>query len=198
MAGLLAIALILLAASAGEWLPSAAAPPLIAANVSAPHSAAATASSHPSPRGRSAAAGRPVRLVVPSLGVDVPVVLATVSQRVLLPPSDPHEVGWWSGGAVPGAARGGAVITGHTVHTGGGVFNDLDRLRTGDRVVVRTVAGRVRYAVTRVIVYRKASLARHAAAVFDQDRPGRLVLITCDDWNGTVYLSNAVVYAARA
>ena len=25
--------------------------------------------------------------------------------------------------------------------------------------------------------------------------PGRLVLITCEDWNGTTYLSNAVVFA---
>jgi hypothetical protein len=31
--------------------------------------------------------------------------------------------------------------------------------------------------------------------VFRQRGPGRLVLITCEDWNGTTYLSNAVVFA---
>jgi hypothetical protein len=31
--------------------------------------------------------------------------------------------------------------------------------------------------------------------VFSQDVPGRLVLITCEDWNGSVYLSNTVVLA---
>ena len=44
-------------------------------------------------------------------------------------------------------------------------------------------------------IYRKATLARDAAKVFRQDGPGRLVLITCEDWNGTMYLSNAVVFA---
>jgi hypothetical protein len=34
--------------------------------------------------------------------------------------------------------------------------------------------------------------------VFDQGVPGRLVLITCEDWNGSVYLSNEVVIAHRS
>jgi len=125
------------------------------------------------------------------------VVEATVSDRVLLPPSDPQTVGWWADGAVPGSARGGAVLTAHTVHTGGGAFDHLDSLRPGQRVVVHTVHGRISYTVTRIHVYRKATLASHAARVFDQDLPGRLVLITCDDWDGQRYLSNAVVYAVR-
>lgn len=199
----------LLAASAGGWVPAAGevtspvGPVQVGARrpaiVEHPPKATATATTSIEPRpARSPAAGRPVRLIVPALGVDAPVVSATVTDRVLLPPDDPREVGWWGAGAVPGAARGAAVITGHTVHTGGGAFDHLGGLHRGDRVVVRTVAGQIRYVVSRVVVYRKASLARHAAQVFDQDVPGRLVLITCDDWNGEVYLSNAVVYAARA
>ena len=42
-------------------------------------------------------------------------------------------------------------------------------------------------------VYRKATLAQDAARIFSQERPGRLVLITCEDWDGTKYLSNVVV-----
>jgi hypothetical protein len=62
-------------------------------------------------------------------------------------------------------------------------------------VRVRTAKGPIRYEVTGVTVYRKAGLARDAAKVFHQRGPGRLVLITCEDWNGTTYLSNAVVFA---
>ena len=60
---------------------------------------------------------------------------------------------------------------------------------------MRTAKGAVRYAVTGVTIYRKACLARDAERVFRQSGPGRLVLITCEDWNGTTYLSNAVVFA---
>ena len=81
-------------------------------------------------------------------------------------------LGWWDGGAVPGAAHGGALVTGHTVHTGGGAFDDLETLRPGDPVRVRTARGTIRYAVTGVTVYRKASLARDAAKVFRQTRSG--------------------------
>jgi LPXTG-site transpeptidase (sortase) family protein len=140
-------------------------------------------------------AGRPVRLVVPRLHVDAPVVPIGAPGRVLVPPSNPQMLGWWDDGAVPGAAHGGALITGHTVHTGGGAFDDLETLRPGDTVRVRTAKGPIRYEVTGVTVYRKAGLAGDAAKVFRQRGPGRLVLITCEDWNGTTYLSNAVVFA---
>ena len=145
---------------------------------------------------RDPAAGVPVGLVVPQLGVDAPVVGITAPGGVLTPPGDPRTLGWWSDGAVAGAARGSVLITGHTVHTGGGAFDDLETLQPGDGVQVRTAKGLVDYAVTEVTIYRKASLARHAESVFDQSVPGRLVLVTCEDWNGTTYLSNAVVFAS--
>jgi LPXTG-site transpeptidase (sortase) family protein len=140
-------------------------------------------------------AGRPLRLLVPRLHVDAPVVPIGAPGRILVPPGNPQMLGWWDGGAVPGAAHGGALITGHTVHTGGGAFDDLETLRRGDTVRVRTGKGPIRYEVTGVTVYRKASLASDAAKVFRQGGPGRLVLITCEEWNGTTYLSNAVVFA---
>ena len=58
---------------------------------------------------------------------------------------------------------------------------------------VTTSRGALRYQVTSVTTYRKQTLAGHAARFFDQGVPGRLVLITCEDWNGKVYLSNVVV-----
>lgn len=142
-----------------------------------------------------AAAGVPRRLVVPALDVRATVVPISVTDSVLVPPSDPTTLGWWADGARAGVLRGGTLITGHTVHSGGGAFDDLETLRAGDRVRVGTDRGAVRYVVTGVTIYRKASLAREAQRVFSQDVPHRLVLVTCEDWDGTRYLSNAVVFA---
>jgi LPXTG-site transpeptidase (sortase) family protein len=147
---------------------------------------------------RSEHAGRPVRLTVPALGVHSAVVPISGNSGSLLPPSDPQVLGWWREGAEAGAAHGATVITGHTVHTGGGSFDHLDTLRTGDAVDVGTTAGSVRYVVEQVRVLSTAALARQAGRIFALDGPGRLVLVTCDDWNGAEYLSNAVVVAAPA
>ncbi|MGZ5415770.1 MAG: class F sortase [Nocardioides sp.] len=143
------------------------------------------------------AAAAPTRLLVPQLRVDAPVVPIGVTDGVLLPPDDPQMLGWWDQGAVPGAVRGGALITGHTVHTGGGAFDDLETLDKGDLVRVRTSRGTMEYAVTGVTIYRKGRLARDAQRIFSQTGPGRLVLITCEDWNGSGYDSNAIVFAER-
>ncbi len=117
---------------------------------------------------------------------------------MLRPPSDPTAVGWWREGARPGSAEGSAVVTAHTVSTGGGAFDDLDRLRRGDRVLVRTSRGWLRYVVQEARAYAQQSLPRHAERVFDQSVRGRLVMVTCEDWNGEVYLSNQVVIALPA
>jgi len=140
----------------------------------------------------------PQRISVPRLGVSAPVLSISASKGSLTPPSNPRTVGWWSAGAQPGAKRGSAVITGHTVHNGGGAFNNLDQLQKGNQVVVITPRGQLRYRVTGVTTYRKQALATHAQEVFDQSVPGRLVLITCEDWNGKIYLSNVVVIAVPA
>lgn len=139
--------------------------------------------------------GAPRRLVVPSLGVKAPVVPIQTTRDTLVPPADPQRLGWWADGARPGAARGSALVTGHTVSTGGGALDDLETLEAGDRVIVRTDRGKVAYTVDRVRIYSKGAVAEHAERLFSQGVPGRLVLITCEDWNGDIYLSNVVVTA---
>jgi LPXTG-site transpeptidase (sortase) family protein len=129
------------------------------------------------------------------LDVVAPVVGIKAAGGALTPPSDPSTVGWWTAGAQPGAVRGSAIITGHTVHDGGGAFDNLDKLEPGSVVAVSTVRGSLRYRVATVATYRKATLAKRAAQLFDQSVRGRLVLVTCEDWNGEVYLSNVVVVA---
>lgn len=139
--------------------------------------------------------GAPRRVVVPSLGIDTPVVPIRTTNDTLVPPSDPQRLGWWADGAKPGASQGSALVTGHTVSTGGGALDDLETLQPGDRVAVRTDRGRVTYAVDKVRIYSKGAVADHAERLFSQGVPGRLVLITCEDWNGEIYLSNVVVTA---
>lgn len=141
------------------------------------------------------AAGVPREVVVPRLHVDSTVVPISGQSGSLLPPSDPQVLGWWQEGRVAGAQYGSAVVTGHTVHTGGGALDHLGRLVVGDSVRVRTDHGWIRYVVQRARIYSKAELADQAASIFRLGGTGRLVLITCDDWNGSSYESNAVVFA---
>jgi LPXTG-site transpeptidase (sortase) family protein len=139
--------------------------------------------------------GAPRRLEVPALDIDAPVVPIEAPGGVLTPPADPQVLGWWAAGAKPGARLGSALVTGHTVHAGGGAMDDLEQLDTGDRVWMRTDRGRVGYQVRSVVVLGKGELAERAERLFSQQAPGRLVLITCEDWNGQEYLSNVVVTA---
>lgn len=161
---------------------------------SANPSTGTTAEAVPAPR----KPGAPERLRIPDLDVDAPVQPVKAPDRTLIPPSDPQQLGWWADGARPGDAEGSALVTGHTVSTGGGALDDLEQLERGAPIVVRTDQGRVRYAVERVRVYDKGRIARDAERLFSQDVPGRLVVITCEDWDGTRYLSNVVVTAVPA
>ena len=114
------------------------------------------------------------------------------------PPDNPRELGWYKYGARPGSVHGSAVITGHTVHTGGGALDELDDLRAGDTVRVSTANGTIGYRVSEVSILSKTQFAHRAQKVFSSTVPGRLVLITCTDWDGQDYLSNTLVYADPA
>lgn len=141
---------------------------------------------------------RPRKLVIRSLGVRAPVVPLEMTDRTLYPPDDPSKVGWWRDGAAPGSVQGATIVTGHTVSDGDGVFDDLDRLTHGEHVRLVTDEGVLRYVVQKAATYRKNALSRRAQRLFSQTKPGRLVLVTCEDWNGEVYLSNHVVIAEPA
>lgn len=141
--------------------------------------------------------GTPRQVRIPRLGVSAEVVGIRTRGDVLVPPSDPARLGWWADGARPGDP-GRALVAGHTVSTGGGALDDLERLRPGDPVVVSDTDGRTRWEVTSVEVLDKGRLSRAAERLFRQDGPPRLVLLTCEDWDGTAYRSNVVVVARPA
>ncbi len=141
------------------------------------------------------AAGVPLRLSVPHLGIETSVRHIEVEDGILEPPADASQVGWDRHTARAGSAYGSTVITGHTVHAGGGALDELDDLRRGDTVTVSTARGAISYRVTTVTRLSKRAMVKHIPQVFSPDTLGRLVLITCTDWNGSVYLSNTVVFA---
>lgn len=152
--------------------------------------------SRPTPQYQALGPGDPLRIRLPTLKVTAPVVPIAMAERTLDPPRDYREVGWWNASAKPGDAQGQTVITGHTVHTGGASMNRLGELRRSDLVDVLTKRGTMRYVVTQVVVLSKSRLAERSQDIFGQDRGrGRLVLITCTDWNGHDYLRNIVVFA---
>ena len=136
-------------------------------------------------------------LQVARLDVDAPIVpIALQSDGVLTPPADVDDVGWWDGSAGAGDKHGQMVLTGHTVHRGGGVMDDLADLTEGDLVRITDKGGEVDYKVTRVVTWSRARLARKAVDIFGQDRHhGRLVMVTCADWNGTAFDSNVIAFA---
>jgi LPXTG-site transpeptidase (sortase) family protein len=140
----------------------------------------------------------PYTLRIPRIGVDARVVpVASNKDRVLEPPRDPSVAGWWSGGAAPGERKGSAVLVGHSVHNeGGGVFDDIGDLSRGDDIEVDGSNGMLTYRVQSVDVLSKEEVARNAEKIFGQTGTGRLVVITCDDWDGKVWRSNVVTIAA--
>jgi LPXTG-site transpeptidase (sortase) family protein len=141
------------------------------------------------------AAGWPRQVRIPRLSVDSEVIPISGQTGTLLPPDDPQDLGWWREGKPVGAQYGTTVITGHSVHTGGGALDNLAKLVVGDKLRVRTDDGWIEYAVQRTQVYSKGDLAEDAEQLFRLSGPGRLVVVSCDDWNGEFYESNAVVVA---
>jgi LPXTG-site transpeptidase (sortase) family protein len=140
----------------------------------------------------------PYTLRIPRIGVNAPVVpIQSNGERVLNPPRDPRVAGWWSDGAAPGESRGSAVLVGHTVRNKrGGIFDDIGDLNRGDAIEVDGSDSALTYRVKSIDVLAKDDLARHAEEIFAQTGAGRLVIITCDDWDGTVWRSNIVTVAA--
>lgn len=139
----------------------------------------------------------PVRLEVPSLEVRAPVVpIQVTDDAVLNPPDDVSVTGWWDQSARPGADSGQVLVTGHTVQDGKGVLDRLPEAQQGDRVDVVTERGRMRYEITRNRTLSRDQIAARAQDLFGQDGGnGRLVLVSCTDFDGEVYQSNVVVTA---
>lgn len=149
------------------------------------------------------AVAAPARLDVPDLGTGLDVVPVGVDDSgALQVPADPRVAGWWSSGAVPGAAQGSTVLAAHVdaAGVGAGPLSRLLRAPLGTVLDVVTADGTtVRYAVTERRTYAKD--AGLPAELFRADGPARLVVITCSGAFDTTtgrYADNAVVIATPA
>lgn len=141
---------------------------------------------------------RPVRLVIPRLGVTTPLEdLGVDDAGAMDVPKDPARAGWYDLGPAPGSL-GPAVITGHVTWNGSrAVFFRLAGLRRGDLVRVARADRRAAvFVVRRVAQFEKSRFPTRE--VFGPiDRAG-LRLITCGgtyDASRHRYLANVVVFA---
>ncbi|MGY0069024.1 class F sortase [Streptomyces sp. QTS137] len=166
--------------------------------------AASSPSSARPPAKSSHARGRsvPLRLRVPAIGVDTPVMRLGLAPdgSMRVPPITAHDrAGWYEHSPTPGQT-GPSVIVGHvTVGShGDGVFRHLSALHRGDRIEAHLENGGT-------AVFTVTSVRRVAKAEFPSDevygnvdRP-ELRLITCGGRRvGDEYLDNVIVFAASS
>jgi sortase (surface protein transpeptidase) len=173
-----------------------------ASRAGAPDTTAPSTTAAPSPRSPTTDqdAAVPVRIEIPAIGVDAPVVpLGLEPSGALEAPEGLAETGWWTDGPEPGEA-GPAVVAGHVdSRAGPAVFYRLDDLRPGDGVeVVREDGSRVAFVVERLEQHPKADFPTEA--VYGDTEGSALRLITCGgafDRSTGHYLDNVIVYARR-
>lgn len=128
----------------------------------------------------------PVRLVIPSIGVNAPVEMVGILNNgdLATPTRSPwNDVGWFVSGSQPGE-KGSAVIDGHLDRPGGypAVFWNLRYMQVGERVEVMNANGKtLNFQVTRVAFY--SPQAAPIQAIFGNSGGTYLNLITCaGDW----------------
>ena len=140
----------------------------------------------------------PIRVQVPSIGVDSALVeLGVDAAGVLVPPDDFALAGWFAAGLAPGEV-GPAVLAGHVdSRAGPAVFYRLEELVEGAEVLVDRADGTTaRFTVTRVARYPKNAFP--TAEVYGPTADPQLRLITCGgdfDRSRRSYTDNVVVYA---
>lgn len=152
-------------------------------------------SGHGTPRSLST----PVRLRIPVVGVDAPIMKLGLDEAGALevPPADrPNLAGWYADGPAPGEA-GTAVVAGHVdTPTGRAVFFPLGAVTKGSTVEIARGDGRIAvFSVDAVEVYAKSEFP--TKKVYRGSAEPQLRLITCGGGysKDTGYLGNVVVYA---
>lgn len=140
----------------------------------------------------------PVRLRIPSLGVDTPLdELGQAQDRTVEVPSDPLRAGWYALGPRPGQA-GPAVVLGHVDgRSRPGVFFRVRELAAGAEVVVdRADGSAARFRVTRLEQVPKSDFP--TAQVYLPTAGPELRLVTCGgafDTGAGHYRDNVIAYA---
>lgn len=123
--------------------------------------------------------GLPVRLKIPSIGVDTSIeYVGDTPAGAMAAPSSPLVAGWYKYGAIPGEA-GSSVIAGHVVGPLGepGVFKRLSELADGNTIQVVDARGQTASFTVRSV--RTYDETQQHAEVFNSASGTRLNLVTC-------------------
>ena len=128
--------------------------------------------------------GLPIRLTIPRIKVDAKVEFVGLTpEGAMGVPAGPVDVAWFNLGTPPGV-EGSAVIAGHRGWKNGksAVFDNLDKLRTGDKVYIEDNNGKT---IAFVVVDRKIySPGASVPEVFESDKGIHLNLVSCTgDWD---------------
>lgn len=156
------------------------------------------------------ALSQPSRLVIPSLGMDAPIMPVGVDQYGAMqapgaghPASDPIWATsfWWNGGATPGQP-GNAVLAGHVDRNDGSraVFWNLSAIHTGDEIRIINQTGQtLTFRVTDVEAFTDPDGGPNDPViqrVFGPASTANLNLITrYGTWIGTEYNKRLVVFS---
>jgi sortase (surface protein transpeptidase) len=146
------------------------------------------------------ATAAPLRVRIPSIGVDSPLVrLGVDAAGALVPPADFARAGWFTASPLPGAV-GPSVIAGHVdSRTGPAVFFRLRDLSPGDEILVDRADGTTaRFTVYAADRYPKDEFPTDE--VYGPTPRAELRLITCGgefDHDQRSYRDNVVVYATE-
>jgi hypothetical protein len=209
---LLLFGLVLLATGPASPSPASAPPATVATAPSTTESSSPTSPTSgtttttetptqgsPSPT-RSCVEGVPVRLRMPSLGVNAPfenigldpgAAADASGKQPLGSPKDRTKAGWYASGPAPGSGQGTILTNGHTYRNGSAIFKEdfSKRIAVGQRIFVTLDNGTTCiYAVERV--WREVNAKREyprivtAEKLYDFEGPERLFLVTCSgSWN---------------
>ena len=143
----------------------------------------------------------PERIAIPALSVSALVVAvgkdATGGVAV---PEDISTVGWYSASERLGSPLGTTVIVGHRDgrDVGAGAFYELEKLSSGDRVLVAGDGAATSFTVREVLLVPKEDFAQVSPQVFSSKGTGRVVLVSCGgefDYSLGSYESNVIVIA---
>ena len=143
----------------------------------------------------------PLRLRIPGLAVDAPIVPVGVEPSGTMEvPDDVGTVGWYGFGPSPGLP-GSTVLVGHVDSRleGPGVFFGLSRVHVGDRVSVRVAEGG--WESFRVVARALVEKDRLPQGIFTREGDPVLTLITCGggfDPAAGRYTHNVIVSAVRS
>ncbi|WP_258957007.1 class F sortase [Rhodococcus globerulus] len=123
----------------------------------------------------------PATLSLDPLGVQAPIVDASVIDGALTPPDDVSEVGIWLDGAPLDSQTGTTLIAGHVnlAGQGNGALFDLGTVEPGQEIRTSDAAGNsTRWRVTAVVSRAKAD-GIEESVLAGPDGPRKLAVVTC-------------------